>query len=330
MDINYMILAHKNPGQLSRLVKVLRAERTYFYIHIDKNTNIEPFKRNLKECDSVRFSSDSERRVTPWGDIGIIEATLNMLRRIIADGRKGICVLLSGQDYPIRSNKEIRFFFEKNKGINFIELFKVPTHRWAGEGFRRINTYKFNLSNKREDFVLLPSIFDKMFYTLKTFKQIFKALKRQKVDVFFRILNKRRFPDYVSPYGGEHWWALTTDTVKKVLAFVDEHPDYLEYHRNTLCVDEIFFHTIVGNTYEDEKNLVKQKIVYVDWERIDAPLPATLQKKDLPFLKSISKNYLFARKFDEHLDAKILDLIDTQLLTSDEMPQKQGKIDRLL
>ena len=39
MNIAYIILAHKYPRQLIRLVNRLNTEKTYFLIHIDKKTN---------------------------------------------------------------------------------------------------------------------------------------------------------------------------------------------------------------------------------------------------------------------------------------------------
>ena len=46
----YIILAHKNPAQVNRLIKQLDDKFSEFFLHVDKNANIEGFKkRNCKE-----------------------------------------------------------------------------------------------------------------------------------------------------------------------------------------------------------------------------------------------------------------------------------------
>lgn len=319
MDINYLILAHKNPEQLSRLVRVLKSDQVYFYIHIDKNVEISPFKEKIQEKNDVRFIPDEKRKATPWGDIGAIEATLTMLEEVVKDNRNGYCVLLSGQDYPLRTNKGIRAFFQKYNGCNFIELFQLPSKRWFGDGLMRISAYKINLSGKRGDFILLPSVFDKRFFSFKTVKKISKAFQRRKLRPLIKLFKKRSFPEYLKPFGGEHWWALQTDTIKKILLFLDLHPDYIKFHEDTLCVDEIFFQTLIGNLFVDYQELIKPKVMYVNWSRKGAALPVTFSQGDLEELKEASSSFLFARKFDAKIDSQILDFIDQNLLNNNQL-----------
>jgi hypothetical protein len=43
MKIAYLILAHNNPGHLSRLTRALTAQNNAVFIHIDKKADIRPF-----------------------------------------------------------------------------------------------------------------------------------------------------------------------------------------------------------------------------------------------------------------------------------------------
>jgi len=58
LRIAYIILAHKLPGQLVRLVRKLNTKDTHFFIHVDKKTGDETYKgmtEPLREYENVFF-----------------------------------------------------------------------------------------------------------------------------------------------------------------------------------------------------------------------------------------------------------------------------------
>lgn len=311
MEINYIILAHKNPKQVRRLVEKLDSINCNFYLHIDKSTDISPFVDELSHIEKVYFLPDERREATIWGDIGLIKATLNSLEQILADGREGYCILLSGQDYPIKSNDAIESFLTNNPQTNFISTFPIPSERWADDGMHRLVSYKVNISNRREHFVLLSSIFEKGFYTKKNLKGILSLIISGKFQFLKKIFKTRTIPGYIAPFGGEHWWALPVETVGKILNFLKHHPDYYTYHKDTLLAEEIFFQSIVMHlSGHDPEMIIEPTLTYVNWERKNVVLPVTFAKSDLDEIREQPENMLFARKFDTDIDENILDLID--------------------
>ena len=178
--INYIILVHNNPLQLIRLINTLSDNQVNFYVHVDKLVDSRPFLEATINIKNVHFIIDNKREEGIWCGIGLVKATINTLNQIVKDGRKGYCILLSGQDYPIKDNNNIKAFLSKNYGINFIETFNLPTDNWFHNGMDRINNYKFNLSNKRGHFIIMPTIFQLEFYSLKTFKSILKLIINNK------------------------------------------------------------------------------------------------------------------------------------------------------
>lgn len=316
MEINYIILAHKNPSQLLRLVNTLNSTNCNFYIHIDKGTDINPFLEALVNIQNAFFLSDSQREHGTWGDIGIVKATIAMLSEIVKHKRNGYCVLMSGQDYPLRSNKFISDFFKENYGVNYIVTYPLPHMGWGPYGgLDRLNHYKTNLSKARLDFVQLPSIFEKVFYQKQTTAKLLKLLKKRKFGAILKVFIKRNFPSYLKPYGGSQWWALPIETVLDILAFTAAHPTYLSYHSDTLLPDEIFFHSILMHIKRDDRVvMIKRGITYVNWERENTLLPVTFAKEDIEELKAASQHNLFARKFDTATDTDILSFIDEELL----------------
>lgn len=314
MEINYIILAHKNPFQLLRLINTLCTPNCNFYIHIDKGVEIKPFLDVLANKQNVFFLSDSEREYGTWGDIGIVKATISVLSQIVKDNRNGYCILMSGQDYPLRNNTFINQFFKTNYGDNFIITYPLPCNEWGSEGgLDRLNQYKINLSSARMDFVQLPSIFDRTFYKKQTIGKLKRILKSKRFSVLTKLLVKRKLTKNIKSYGGSQWWAFPIETIIKILNFINNHPEYLKFHENSLLPDEIFFHSILMHLKEIDNLTIKPSITYANWERKNTPLPVTFKFDDFKELDAISDSKLFARKFDIEFDIEILNLIDEKL-----------------
>lgn len=310
MDLNYLILAHKNPGQLRRLVSRLNCDGVVFYIHIDIRVDILPFREAFKGFTQVKFVEP--REASGWGQIGMVKATLNGLERIIGDKCKGYVILLSGQDYPIRSNQQIKEYLETREGMNFISAFKFPHPTWYKNGYLRIHRYNVYSDTPEEGFHRFYSVFDRSEFRKQHIKDYLYLLRYKGARILPLLFKPRRFPRYLSPYGGSQWWALPVSTVMDILDFLGRHPDYLRYHKYTQIPDEIFFHSIVCST--KDHGSIADSLTYVHFDREGNPHPVTFKVQNFSEIEAQRENKLFARKFDEQTDAQILDLIDERLL----------------
>ncbi len=309
MEISYIILAHKNPGQLTRLVNKLATEESFFYIHVDKNVPADQFLSAVGGKSNVCFIM--KREAGTWGDVGIVKATIHALTKIVEDKRRGYCVLMSGQDYPIKSNDTIQSFFKKNDGLNFIESFALPDNKWDNGGRERMEFYKYNLTQNRSNYILIPSFLSGEF--CKEIKgnctNILRLIKRGIWPT--AIVRRRKFPDYLQPHGGAQWWAITTDVAVGVVQFVNQHPDYLVYHKYSLLPDEFFFQSILQHLALSANFKIKPTITYTNWDKPNVPHPVTFTAADFDELKNQPLEMLFARKFDTVVDEIILDFIDS-------------------
>ncbi len=316
MQINYVILAHKNPQQLKRLVQKLQTNEVNFYIHIDANVNAKPFKEELSLFQNIFFVSENLREQGTWGDIGIVKATIHCLQMIPKNQNKSYVVLLSGQDYPLQNNQQIKIQFEKNYGTNFLACFALPHPGWGGYGgLDRLKFYKFNISKQRKDLVQIPSLWCSHFYTKKTLVILFKNFKKLKLINLLQLVFPRKLNISIAPYGGGQWWAMPIETILIMLGYIQSHPEYISFHKYTLSPDEIFFHSLLMHLKNEIPNFkIMPSITYVNWERKNTPLPVTFTVKDFEELKKAAESKLFARKFDVELDEKILDQIDLKLL----------------
>ncbi|NHE55601.1 beta-1,6-N-acetylglucosaminyltransferase [Cyclobacterium plantarum] len=314
MTINYLILAHTNPLQVKKLVTALNHKNSYFYVHVDLKAKLSPFKDALREFPNLYMLPENQRETCNWGGIGIVKATFTMLKLVDQRGKKGYAVLLSGQDYPIKSIDYIDSFFQSNEGKDFISWFSLPTTIWARGGMDRLNWYKIDLSDNRGDFVQLPSIHAKEFYSFDSFKKLVKSISRGKIKELQVLLYKKSFPAYLKPYGGDTWWALNTETISKILTFIQDHPDLLKYLADSLLPDEMLFQSLVLELNKENLGQIHDCLTYVNWSgSIDDPSPQTFTTEDIPRLRDLSPNFLFARKFDIISNPQLLDSIEQEV-----------------
>jgi hypothetical protein len=298
MMITYLILAHRYPEQLFRLVDRLDAVGVHFLIHIDKKVDdgIYSFITDrLEPRGNVHFI---KRWKCNWAGFGIAQATWQGLKELKERGipYDYVC-LMSGQDYPIKPNDYIMSFFKKHEGKSFIHHEKFPQPTWIYEngGYDRIeNWYVVTASNQYG----FPK---RMFKQNRYLNKLFSA-------TFGLIIPKRRFPANFDPYGGAQFWALHKDHVSYVLKTIDDNPSFFRFFKNVRVPDEILFQTIMGNHKNAGKEIINDTLHFLEWNRHGATL--TIEDKE----NILASHYLFARKFDDTVDKQITNWIDTTIL----------------
>jgi len=296
--IAYIILAHKNPSQLCKLINRLSTDNTSFFIHIDKRIDIKPFQRALASSKYWGPIIWIKREKSYWGRFGLVQATINGIRSVLANdqGECDTIVLLSGQDYPIKSNKHIAEFFLKNKGTSFIDYHLMPTSFWPGGGMDRIERYHVPIPGRASTLIFPPP---EQRCTIK------RLIAYNVLRVFF--LGRRRFPKNLKPYGGSQWWCLTRDTAHYVLQFLKKRPDFVRFFRYTAVPDEMFFQTLLVNSPLSQ-SLNNCTLTYAGWNRHEAGVPSVFVEDD--FFELEKRPELFARKFDITRDANIFKVLD--------------------
>lgn len=288
MQKAYIILAHKYPSQLFRLYKALNDEFSTFFIHIDRKADIEKFQRLIKD-KKVKWVDRVEAN---WGEFGLVEAVLSLLNAVKASGKKfDRIILLSGQDYPIKSNHTINEYLRRSTQGNFIEFHALPNpSKWKPNGgLYRVNKYFLGLR----------------------FSQRYKAKALNFLAMVFPRL-QRRIPQGMKAYAGSMWWIIDDYSMNYILDYVANNPEYVAFHKNTFAADELFFHMILLNA-TDEKlraSIVNDDKRFIKWKDINASHPEQLDEKDLDEIKR--SDALFARKFDITEDDEILNLIEQQ------------------
>jgi hypothetical protein len=274
----YLILVHKNPRQLAKLVQALMADDAYFIIHIDKRVWAEEFVDILPASDNIFFS----RRVkVSWGGFGMIEAVVEMFRTMYEHNIQPDYVhLLSGQDFPLKSNPEIFCFFRENRGNNFLEAHPIPSPHLNESGLNRIQ-YKWFVEDEGYS----------------------KAV--QLVEIQKQCNMIRPFFDDVQPYNGSQWWSLTGECVRWLYETCRPGNRLYDFYKYTFCSDEMLFHTALLNS-EWKDSITNNNFRYIDWNS-GPEYPKIWRSED--FERLVASDKLFARKFDETVDNDILNKI---------------------
>jgi len=280
VKIAIMMLVHKNEHQAQRLINHLSQDFDVF-VHIDKRS-----KLNIVERENV-FIYKKYRAY--WGSFNQIIATLYLLEKAFQKGYDRY-LLISAQDLPIKTNEEIKYFFEKNDK-EYLDIGKIPrSDGWPN--MSRLTAYNLN--------DLYRGIGGKAVqkFLLKIPRKILRFLNK-KVK---RTLNY----DF---YGGSNWTNFTHNCVKKIFEYLEKDKQYIPRYKWTSCADEIFYQTIITNIegLKIENNCLR----YVDWQS-GPEYPKTLRSED--YAKIILANALFARKFDEEVDKDIIDKIYQKIL----------------
>jgi len=108
-------------------------------VHVDGAVPIEPFKEALQDLRNVYFFDN--RVDVPWGSWKMIEVQLLGVESALRDERSGFCMLVSGQDYPIKHPDMLRATLEANHEKLFIN--SVPMEELWDDYYRRVNHYNY-------------------------------------------------------------------------------------------------------------------------------------------------------------------------------------------
>ena len=303
MQKNYLILAHKNPLQLGRMIERLDDGASKFFIHLDAKTPIEPFAACL-EGAHIRFIEPRERCV--WGDFSIVRATIHLMEA--ASKEQGIFILMSGQDYPIQSQGYINAFLENNKGFDFIEIEPLE-EKWKPKMVKdKLEHYHILHSEERgHSNCYAPFAHCSVFQKVRTLTHLLKGRLSQKNFKLLCSLPKRVAP-FERQYAGSQFWAFSERTFYAVLHYIREHKATLEeYYKYTSSPDEIYFHSVLMDLVAKDSTIkLKEQITYVNYFRKNN----VFVTEDFDKLTS-AKGKLFARKFDTEVDIEILNKLDS-------------------
>lgn len=293
----YLILAHTNFNQLKKLIEILDYEQNDIYVHVDLKAKDFDFKdfEGLTVKSKLYFLPNRIR--VNWGGVSIMRAELALLKAALNNGVYDYLHLLSGLDFPLKTQDEIHTFFKDNEGKEFISYW--PVKKSMLSRFYYFTVFPEGEKNFRTRFIN---------HIVKGIQMISGIRINKKVD--FKV--------------GSQWFSITNSLARYIL----EHEDWLEkvFRRTSTC-DEVFMQTLVWNSpfrnklfsqeipeSQKEFNLANMRLI--DWTRGESVRhPWTFKNSDLQQLQE--SPHLWARKFDEKIDPDIIDNLYAILKTKE-------------
>lgn len=227
--VAYLVLAHTDPEQCTRLVSRLLADRScHVFVHLDLKAKSD--FSSVADLDPVRVHLVKERYEVFWGGFSVVKGTLAAMREALESGIDfGYLQLLSGMDYPIRHPDEIREYLytqQFRQHINRLNVADSPEHY-----LKLAQRYNFR------DAWLPYTKLDKLLRKAGRIAAI--PFKRNLLAATICM--------------GSTWWAITSDFGRYVLKFAAEHEEYNSFFRYVHSPDEHYFQTVLQNSpFADE------------------------------------------------------------------------------
>ncbi len=235
----YLIIAHSDYKQLELLVDMLDDKRNTIFIHIDKKSSIPTIKSNISKVFLLKDRVDVR-----WGDISQVECELLLFAESLRIGGFDYYHLLSGVDFPIKSQDYIDHFFIKNYGKEFIGFNNVNIDE------KRINRYHF---------------FTKYYKSHTLIKRLIYPIRFISENCI-NILFPRKLIDC---YKGANWVSIT----EKFCQYLVDNRDYiLSRFKYTCCPDEHYKQSIIAKSpfkdmIYDNNSEFGGCMREIDWER---------------------------------------------------------------
>ena len=278
MRVAYLILCHRLPGQVARLVRALDVPGAAFFVHLDRGAGASVLRRLEDELAGLGNVRLVPRMRVGWASWSVVAATLDCMREVERTGADPEqTVLLTGQDYPIQPAEQIARDAAEHPDSAYIRHRPLPIPEWGPRGgLERLQ--RLHLRAGRRRLVALP----------------------------WRL----RLPGGLRAHGGSQLWSLGRPHRLYVLDAVRRRPDVVRFFRRTAFPDETFFQTLLACSPLRD-TLVNDNLRYIRWT--GGASPETLRLADLPELRGSPA--LFARKLDSSVDRELLDAIDAELLS---------------
>lgn len=274
----FLIIAHADYEVLRVLIDMLDDECCDIYIMVDKKSSLPP-KLHVKYA---RIFMLKKRLDIRWGHVNLIKAEMQLFEFAAANGSYEYYHLLSGADLLIKPLNYFFYFFNQNKGKEFVGF--TSKTDWLD----KVMKYQFFIKYYRMNGWwgnLIKSIAYRLEYLANRIKK--------RSDESFRK--------------GSEWVSITDDFCRYLIG---KKKWIFKRFKYTFCGDEIFLQTVLWNspykgniyTLDDEFNGCQREII---WEN-DNPHVWGSAPGDIDILRKSDK--LFARKFSSKYPEIIKDV----------------------
>ena len=314
-----LIIAHKNKEQLIRLIKKISCPQIHVFVHLDKMWKLSKEDvSEIKECaENVfickkRIHGKLDRWSLPQISLNLIDEALRAEKR--SNVEYSYFILLSGQDYPIKSNGYILDFLKKQYPKPLVDYDPAVEGNWVWG--------KFQLTKWSNKIDVIQSKFKKGL--IRSIAVGFCVIAYKLEKMFFGVPWDKLKKTDIKIYGGSAWWILPHGAIEYVDWFRKNNKKVFRQLKRAWTPEENFFNTIAMNSSFKKYVVDNDPIFNVGRGNFKAMTYCNFITPSKPFRghphiitdedfdRVMAKKALFARKFDMNICSSVLDRIDKE------------------
>jgi hypothetical protein len=303
VTVAYVVLSHRNPGQVLRLVRALREGPGARVVVRHDQSRSRLAAADVEAAGGDLVEDDMELEWGGWSQLELIVACLRHAGELEPDWT----LVLSGQDYPLRPLHEIEAGLaacEADARLGSVR--EIATRPGAGgdeEFFLRCayRHYRRPAALPHLPRALRPLVYVRDLPPLVGLRRP-SSLGR---DLQGPLLRGPSGRGRLHLYSSADWLTLGSRALAIVL---DAHQNarFRRFFRRVAVPSESFFATVLLN--QPELTIERDNRRFASFAAPGAPHPDTLAAADLD--RALASGADFARKFDAAVDARPLDLLD--------------------
>ncbi len=303
MNIAYLISAFTDPQHLEKLIKALNADGCMFFIHIDKKTDIRPFKQLCKVENTVFID---KRLNIYWGTYSQVEFQMKLIQTALDTGiHFDKLFMLSGQDYPLWSNSKIQEWVRQTEGKDMVSGIRIDSDE-VEERHKQI----YRLRRPQTNFKWAGPQFNDL--ASKALRKTLKSIGSKK-ELSLTVNGEKWHL-----FKGSDYFAITYETARFIYDTWKSNREIRNYFKSSFAPSETVIHTIIFNNpyYAAKADLHKGS-----YKSLSALTPLHHIVYD-PIIKVwtiddydelIESGKMFARKFETTLSNTLIERLEKHL-----------------
>jgi hypothetical protein len=300
--VGYLVQSHRDPEQVARLVRTLKAGSPGAVVHVSHDVT-------SSSLDVAALTALPGVLVRPaeggYGDFSHVRRYLDAVGELVAGGLAVDWVVnLTGHDYPLRPLADVEADLVAGGADGYLEFFPALDPDGGTWPVRRARS-RYLFRHRR--LAALSPAAQRRLRPLQAINRL-QPFVRVHVAYGLTVGVRRRSPfgPGFELYGGSAYSSLSWNCVAYLREFCAARPDIVRHYEHALSPEESMFQTILVNS--GRFTLTGDCRRYFDFRGSTLNHPRVLGLDDLP--DALASGADFARKIE---DTAMLDALDAHL-----------------
>jgi len=317
-----LIMMHKNPEQVVRLVKYFPEDRCVCFVHVDKKSKIdlEEFRKSLnavnKKC--IILKERISGQLASWSLAQISLILIEAAYRYSIEEKVSFSYyrLLSGQDYPIRPFEEYESFLNENYPKEYMGINHYEEN--IGHIQDKFKRWRFNvIRDKLAWYIRNDKIYKLLLIPIYIVEVLYTKIKGTPYEKMCK-------EGYITA-GGPSWWNISDRLAAYIVEQIEEKNPAISIVKYTATPEEAIIQVLYANAPWYKKETTSNLTIGNYGKGMQKVTGHTYAWLSEDISELVNSDCFFARKFDINIDSKILDLLDNVIYKKIGMDHSMSK-----